>query len=267
MIMDIPTNSEPQIPSKLHDTDQTRATAKAALRDALSAYEGEPHHTEVAQKIADLVALNPVPAPALAEELRDGDWTLISAPSFPDGERRPDGTYCYTLGRLAFNMFQPRDLKVVINRVSQPVLPIAKGKQRSHDIVVEFTTVSKDTPTLRGIVRNLGVCQPEGDDKLRVQFTGGSLEPASGTDLAAWKQVFEHPERPPRGSLKEWWQNLMLRLMFGLVPPQGMDPDTGRTEFQMKRSPKGSLTILYLDEELRITRGQKETILVCERSS
>ncbi len=33
----------------------------------------------------------------------------------------------------------------------------------------------------------------------------------------------------------------------------------------MKRSPKGRLEVLYLDEELRITKGEKGTVLVCER--
>ncbi|MEQ8957811.1 MAG: PAP/fibrillin family protein [Coleofasciculus sp. C2-GNP5-27] len=35
----------------------------------------------------------------------------------------------------------------------------------------------------------------------------------------------------------------------------------------MKRSPKGKLELLYLDEELRITRGEKGTVLVCERQN
>ncbi|EAW34960.1 PAP/fibrillin family protein [Lyngbya sp. PCC 8106] len=33
----------------------------------------------------------------------------------------------------------------------------------------------------------------------------------------------------------------------------------------MKKSPKGSLEVLDLDEELRITRGNRGTITVCER--
>jgi len=59
--------------------------------------------------------------------------------------------------------------------------------------------------------------------------------------------------------------DLFLKFMFGLVPPDGVDPETGRSEFQMKRSPNGSLEILYLDEELRITNGEQGTVLVCER--
>lgn len=47
--------------------------------------------------------------------------------------------------------------------------------------------------------------------------------------------------------------------------PQGINPQTGQVSFQMRRSPKGKLAILYLDEELRITRGEKGTVLVCER--
>ena len=54
--------------------------------------------------------------------------------------------------------------------------------------------------------------------------------------------------------------------MFGLVPPQGMNLETGEISFTMKRSPKGRLEVLYLDEELRITRGERGTILACERS-
>jgi len=35
----------------------------------------------------------------------------------------------------------------------------------------------------------------------------------------------------------------------------------------MKRSPKGKLELLYLDEELRITRGEKGTVVVCEQQN
>jgi len=44
-----------------------------------------------------------------------------------------------------------------------------------------------------------------------------------------------------------------------------MDRQTGRVSFKMQRSPKGKLEVLYLDEELRITRGGRGTVVVCER--
>jgi hypothetical protein len=245
--------------------NQARADAKQVLRDSLTAHNGDPKNGKVAAAIDRLVSLNPTPDPTRQTDSLDGDWRLISAPSFPDGELREDGTYAYTLGRLAFNMFQPKALKVLIDQVSQPVFPIAGSSQRTHDIVVEFTTLSHDFPPLRGIVRNLGVCEPGSDTALQVQFTGGTLEPTAGTDLQAWHNMFNQPSASSGFKPKEWFQDLFLKVMFGLVAPDGIDPGTGRSEFQMKRSPKGSLEILYLDDELRITKGEKGTVLVCER--
>lgn len=247
-------------------TDDQREAAKTQLLQVLPEQNGDVNHPAVAAAIATLSALNPTPAPAHNDALLDGDWDLISAPNFPDGEIQADGTYRYSLGRLAFNMFQPATLKVAINRVSQPVWPIAEGPQRTHDIVVEFTIADADYPPLTGIVRNLGVCEPISDTTLQVQFTGGVLEPVPDTDRAAWQDIFG--DQTPRRStgLKAWWQQQFLKLMFGLRAPTGPAPDTGRVTFDMARSPKGRLEILYLDHNLRITRGQRETVLVCARS-
>jgi hypothetical protein len=245
--------------------NQSQIQSKQALREALKAYGGNPQHEAVAAAINRLIEQNPTSAPARQTTLLEGDWLLTSAPSFPNGELQPDGSYVYTLGRLAFNMFEPRDLKVVINQVSQPVFPIQRTGQYTHDIVVKFTVLDETVSSLQGIVRNLGVCEPGSDTALQVQFTGGVLEPAAGTDLAAWNAIFGTPGSAHRPSLKDWTQSLFLKLMFGLVPPTGMNPQTGRSEFSMKRSPNGSLGILYLDEDLRITKGEKGTVLVCEK--
>jgi len=246
------------------ETSAARISAKRALREAIAIHQGDPSHGVVAGAIADLATLNPTPAPA-RDPFLEGYWRLISAPSFPDGELQADGRYVYSLGRLAFNMFPPQDLKVVINQVFQPVLPIAGTGQHTHDILVHFTTLGDDFPPLRGIVRNLGVCEPGSDTALKVQFTGGILEPADDTDRQQWQAIFERPVASGGLSLKAWFQRLLLQWMFGLVRPKGMAADSGRMEFTVKRSPKGSLEVLYLDDELRITKGQKETVLICDR--
>ncbi|MBD2664457.1 hypothetical protein B6N60_00813 [Richelia sinica FACHB-800] len=241
------------------------AAAKAALRQALTACGGNTKDETVLAAITNLQTLNPTPAPTHSGQLLDSNWLLISAPSFPQGEQLADGRFAYTLGRLAFNMFQPTKLRVVIDRVFQPVRYLGQGEQQSHDIVVEFTTIDESVPQLRGIVRNLGVCQPASDTALQVQFTGGVLTPQDMGQIEEWRRVFGEQGKPEETSLKEKFQTWLLKLMFGLVPPEGMNLDTGEIRFTMKRSPKGNLEILYLDEELRITRGEKGTVLVCER--
>ena len=242
-----------------------RTAAKQALRTVLSQHGGDTKHPLVVEAIATLADLNPTPAPARNIQLRDGTWLLINAPIFPGGQRLEDGAYRYTLGRLAFNMFQPQDLQVKIDRVLQPVLPIPERSQRSHDIITEFTLVETHAPPLQGMVKNLGVCEPSTDDTLQVQFTGGLLTPKTGSDLLAWNKTFGNQSAKPRSSLKETFKTLFLKLMFGLDAPSDLNPNTGEVAFTMKRSPKGKLQILYLDEDLRITKGDKGTVLVCER--
>ncbi|NEO31833.1 MAG: fimbrial protein [Symploca sp. SIO3C6] len=240
-------------------------TAKTALRQALAANGGNTKDEAVIAAIDNLTQLNPTTAPARSETLLDSEWLLINAPNFPGGKQLPDGKFTYTLGRLAFNMFQPTQLKLVIDRVLQPVRLLENKQQRSHDIVVEFTTIDESFPKLTGIVHNQGVCHPISDTKLQVKFTGGTLAPQEGTNIKDWQEVFGKQRQSSQKSWQERFISGFFRLMFGLVPPQAMNPDTGEVSFTMNRSPKGSLEILYLDEEMRITRGEKGTLLVCQR--
>jgi hypothetical protein len=246
------------------DTEKC-ATAKTALLQVLAACGGNTKDKAVIAAISNLQSLNPTTAPAYSDRLLDSKWLLISAPNFPGGEQLTNGKYAYTLGRLAFNMFQPTALKLVIDRVLQPVLLLGNGEERSHDIIVEFTTIDESFPKLAGIVRNQGVCHPVSDRVLQVKFTGGTLAKLDPNQMDDWQAVFSQQRHLSPRSVPEKLTSSLLRLMFGIVPPRAMNPKTGEVSFTMHRSPKGRLEILYLDDELRITRGERGTILVCQR--
>jgi hypothetical protein len=239
--------------------------AKQDLRQALAACGGNTKDKHVIGAIENLQAINPAIAPTRSGTLLESNWLLISAPNFPGGEQLADGSYSYTLGRVAFNMFQPTGIKLTIQRVLQPVFLLGNGEQRSHDIIVEFTTIDESLPKLAGTIRNQGICSPLNDTVLQVKFTGGVLAPQQSTNIDQWRAVFSNQQPPTKTSWQEKLQSVIFKLIFGLVPPQGMNPETGEVAFTMERSPKGRLEILYLDEELRITRGEKGTVLVCER--
>lgn len=241
--------------------------AKSKLRDVLQTHGGDTKHEAVATAIEQLISLNPTDAPTRQETLINGNWVLMSAPNFPDGERREDGKYTYTLGRLAFNMFEPKALKLVIDRVIQSVIPTGNGQQRTYDIIVEFTTLDKNTPKLQGIVHNFAMSEPLDDTVMQVRFTGGVLKPKHSDNLDAWIEQFGDQSNNLKPSFKDRLMFNILKIMLGLVPPQGMDHKTGEVSFKMNRSPKGKQELLYLDEEIRITRGDKGTVLVCERQN
>ncbi|MCL2928932.1 MAG: PAP/fibrillin family protein [Trichodesmium sp. MAG_R01] len=236
---------------------------KMALREALKTYDGDVKNQKVKAKIEQLSQLNPIEKPTHSS-LLESHWLLISAPSFPQGQKLSNGKYAYTLGKLAFNMFQPTNLKLVIDSVKQPVVLLGEKSKRSHDIVVEFSIIDELFPPLKGIVRNLAVCYPVDNKNLQAEFTGGILAPQKGENLSTWKDIFVQAKASKKG-LKEQLMSVFFKLMFGLTPPQGMNTETGEISFTMKRSPKGRLEILFLDEELRITKGKKENILIFER--
>lgn len=249
------------------NTTKERNIAKTALIEALKMSGGDTKNEEVVAAIEHLASLNPQSAPTENEKLLEGNWLLINAPNFPDRQNDTQGRYIYTLGRLAFNMFEPVKLKVEIERVLQPVFPTGKENEFTHDIVVEFKTIDENMPELKGIVKNLAVCSPESQDTVQVKFTGGELMPRETEEplkMNQWLQIFGQ-ESQSQLSLQERITSIFIKWMFGISKASKINTQTGKRVFTMKKSPKGILKLLYLDDELRITRGNRGTVLVCQR--
>lgn len=252
----------------MEPTTTQRANAKTALIEALKTSGGDTQNEVVVAAIEKLASLNPTIAPAENGRLLEGNWLLINAPNFP--ERQPDAQerYVYSLGRLAFNMFEPVGLKVEIERVLQPVFPTGKGNERTHDLVVEFKTIDENIPELKGIVKNLAVCSPKDKNTLQVKFTGGELIPLethSSEKRKEWLAVFGQESQKSQLSFRSRIMSFVMKWMFGMSRASDIDPQTGKRAFMMKKSPKGELKVLYLDESYRITRGNRGTVLVCQR--
>ena len=249
------------------NTTKERNIAKIALIEALKTSGGDTKNEEVVAAIEHLASLNPQSAPTENEKLLKGNWLLINAPNFPDRQNDTQGRYIYTLGRLAFNMFEPVGLKVEIERVLQPVFPTGKENEFTHDIVVEFKTINEKMPELKGIVKNLAVCSPKSQDTVQVKFTGGELMPretGESSKMNQWLQVFGQ-ESQSQLNLQERITSIFIKWMFGISKASKINTQTGKRVFTMKKSPKGILKLLYLDDELRITRGDRGTVLVCQR--
>jgi len=204
------------------------------------------------------------------------------APIFPGGERMADGRYAFTLGRIGFNALEPLDLRLVIDRITQPLAPLASseageaGDRYRFDAVVEFTIVDDRGAGLRGIVRSLAECRVLDDVTLGVEFTGGTLEPPAdghtADERSRWLALFADPDaqRPAvRPNVSQRLQtlatSLLLKLAFGVQPTSPMTA-AGTREFAIARSPVGTLAVRYLDRDLRVFYGEK-TIMVATRRS
>ena len=181
---------------------------KDRLLQALTDYHGDPKQPDVAQAIDELVAAQSLTLDPNDPRPLIGDWRLISAPNFPNGQLREDGRYAYTPGRLAFNQFQPTGLTVVIDEVQQPVFPLNDASvapyDHSHNICVNFTVTENAYAGLRGTVTNLGICQLLPEQQLGVKFTGGELKPHPEADHEQWQRCF-NTDNP---SMLSWRERL-----------------------------------------------------------
>lgn len=260
---------------------ENRSELKQDLFEQLDRHGGETSHPDVHAAIQALIKQCPIAAPAYQHDALDGDWHMLNAPNFPNSQRCQDGRYIYALGDLAFNAFTPTDLQIVIDRVTQPVWSLGIGDQRRYDIVVEFTVIDQRGTGLQGIVRNLAVCQAIDEQTLGVSFLGGTLEPLpnlqADKNIDRWMALFSGCEDTIASStstpapslvqrLKTRASNLLLKLIFGLQPTSAID-EIGQRKFEMTRSPIGKLRLFYLDDDLRITCGEKEPWMVCQRLS
>jgi hypothetical protein len=104
-------------------------------------------------------------------------------------------------------------------------------------------------------------------DTLEVKFTGGELIPQPTQNIQEWLTVFGQRERKSELSFRDRIMSFIIKWMFGIERVSDIETQTGRQTFAMNKSPKGKLKLLYLDEELRITKGNRETVLICKRQN
>ena len=106
-------------------------------------------------------------------------------------------------------------------------------------------------------------CTPaEGNlGRMSVKFDGGCLKPADGKVSDAWRATFSDLPSNADLTLPERFQLWVAKRLFGL----SRGAADGTQEYKMPKAPEGYLDILFLDEELRVTRGNRGSIVIAER--
>eukprot|EP00965_Chrysotila_dentata_P182432 6023830-Pleurochrysis_carterae.AAC.2 len=198
-----------------------------------------------------------------------GNWRQINAPEYPDGLGRDEGTgeFRYTLGRLSFNIFEPKDLVCNIGATLNPLSAVEGSEEIDYKITVPLSFEASGK-RVRGELVNTASCAAESDERVCVRFTGGTLRCVDTADIDAWKAMFGKGEAEEEAASKLGWRKRvttwLLNRLLGLQPPGPMDED-GSMSYSMSRSPKGFLEVLFVDDELRITRGNKGSLVIAER--
>jgi hypothetical protein len=225
----------------------------------------------------------------------DGDWQMKTVPNFP-GIRghNEEGESLYTMGRLTYNMIKPGNMIVSMQKVTQhvhklsidpahldsegavilpPFIPKSlrgeveedASELRSYRTDVHFTLEDNG---IKGVLQMDGYTlpNPSEDNRYTIWFTGGRCYALNGQDAKQWRDVFgtELPKLKMLERFKLW----MAKMFMGAEPSEGMLED-GSLTYLLKKPIGGHKTayqqVIYLDDDTRITRGNRGTIVAVAR--
>lgn len=120
-----------------------------------------------------------------------------------------------------------------------------------------------------------GEAYPSSDDRIAVRFGAGTLRPGSNIvsspdKMELWKETFAGAYAKAdseRGYMAGFFRYIIERAMSVTFPSdEASIANNNAFRFEMKRPPKGFLDIIYLDDELRITKGSRGSYVVVERA-
>lgn len=193
--------------------------------------------------IAKLEKLNPYPEARELPHLFNGCFGAVKSTLKQKGreERKDAGVFAttFTLGRVAFNAFKPLGQEVVITETYNHV---GQASEDEYLIISKISVkVGEGEEPLEGLVVNAGkfsFVNPKDMEVVFVSTTLRPLHPEKENDLRRWKEVFQ--EANP-----------------------SMD-ERGFVTVQLPAA-KGKLDLLYLDEEMRITKGNLGNVFVANR--
>lgn len=270
-------------PACRDESSDAITSAKATLRAALSANHGLTKHPDVLAAINSLASLNPTPCPARSS-LMLGAWQNLSGPDFPSRIPPTAGeetVFKYTLGRMSFNLFEPRDLVCTLESVRNPVElvhPDDEGgeAETTYPIIIALT-IHTPGGDLAAVMKNDGVGVAATDQRFSVVFNAGTLAPAESVvcdaqKMALWKQTFAgaYARADEDRSYFSWATRAAVHWILQLTAPSDAAAALQKYSsfhFKMKRSPRGYLDVLFLDDELRVTKGNRGSFVVVEKSA
>lgn len=145
-----------------------------------------------------------------------------------------------TLGRMSFNMWHPNELQIQIGKVL-----LYKGEEDGVPNRYRIDTFFRTSNGMEGISVAVGVYNVNQDNPSRVgiSFQSVELKPVPGMDdagLAEWLATFK--EANP-----------------------DMD-ETGTLVVELPKMAEGYQGIVYMDQNVHVTLGNKDTVMMVERT-
>jgi len=291
-----PRTKEDDIRTKTTGPSKKSIELKEAFYEALMAEDRHSNTAPVKQALDELSKSYKLDA--RTSEYNDGDWMLETRPTFPGllGYNE-DGDALFTMGKLTYNMIYPTNLMCSVQKMTQHIhkmnkdpqnidprtgrvmLPPYIPKSLQHELLqdasqlrsvrndVHFTVEENG---VQGVLQMDGFTIPNPNEvnKYSIWFTGGRCYSLNNdkSEIKNWRSVFGTDQ--PKFNKLEQVQLWMAKRLMGAEPSKGIQRD-GSLTYVMKKPVGGHRQayqqVLYLDDKIRVTVGNKGTIVVVSR--
>jgi hypothetical protein len=268
-------------PSYSSSSNDGHLKLESKLKKLLKKHFGSTKNKEVLRTIDELTPHNPTPEPTKSP-LLIGDFICHTLPEFPGRIKTENKEIIqYTLGRLSFGIFAPHSLVCTIRSVRQSVrlrLESKTGKFKTYEypIMMDLTIHTPCGQDLPAIVSHDAICYecPQQPHRMKVTFKGSTLVPSrqvllDPSLLQVWMDTFEgaYEKAAAQRNLISRTLRSMMAWWFQMTLPSDEEMQSTRNHsvhFEMKRSPRGHLDVLYMSDTTRITKGNRGTLVVVE---
>ncbi|KAL3929821.1 MAG: hypothetical protein SGBAC_012041, partial [Bacillariaceae sp.] len=205
-------------------------------------------------------------------DLFKGEFRVQTSPNFP-GRLPPkyegDKQAQYTLGKLSFNTFHPNDLVCTLQGVRNIVAPKSDGTL-TYNLICDTIVHLPEGDVEAEVLNESYCCKDDESNRVHVFFTGSKLSPSRNvveddTKMSVWSNTFNETTLKTAAAERTylgWFIHHALKLILGMSVRLEKS-NSFRLEF--KKSFRGHIDVLYLDEEMRITKGNRGTLVVMER--
>ncbi|KAL3937801.1 MAG: hypothetical protein SGBAC_007166 [Bacillariaceae sp.] len=260
--------------SQSSEEESKCSNLKNHLRSLIELHGGSTAHPDVIEAIQDLSEL--CPYDEYSPEwlgLFMGEFLVQTLPNFPGRfppKHEGDKQVQYTLGKLSFNTFHPKDLVCTLRGVRNVVTP-KSDDTFTYNLICDTIVHLPDGDVEAEVLNESYCCKDDkSSSRVLVFFTGSKLSPCSTVledddKMSLWSKTFNESTLKIAAAERTyfgWMMDKALQRMLGMHV-RLEKPNSFRLEF--KKSFRGHIDVLYQDEEMRITKGNRGTLVVMER--
>jgi len=270
-----------QVFSTVTVVEQGLSTPKEQLLDLLKSGEDDnsPKLTPYLEELYDAYTSSGIDARVSENPTYIGDWVNLNLPNFPGGSGRNEhGQPLYTLGRLTFNKI-PNGSSVMVasEKMVQRVRPhdgplpqyvppalkdaVTKDPSKLLAFSIDTYFTVEENRDLKGVIRAEGYVYPHEDHPNRFEsfFARGRCFSRT-TKYKEWNDVFGGAIGSERQRIQQWFRSKFNRNQEVMVEDTSLS-------YSLKGPVAAYATVVYLDDDFRVTIGQEGSRMINRREA